>query len=99
HTTLETDLRQAITFSWRVLDLVSVFLPTKVLVPLVLGRMCLEIYGGVERYREDDLDGVLRHAYSTLSLANDAFSSMASTGLVRRVIRGLPKRPPLPLPG
>jgi len=97
-TTAEADLHQAVTLSWTLLDLISIFLPIKVMVPLTLGRMVLEIWKGVDAYRHEDLNGVLTHAYNALSHANDAGTSLVSTGLVRRVLRGIPKPPPLLLP-
>ena len=98
HSTSEADTEQALKLAWTVLDLISIFLPVKVMIPLALGRMALEIWSGVEAYREEDLNGVLSHAYNALSHFHDAGTSLASTGLMRRVLRGMPKQPPLPLP-
>jgi hypothetical protein len=98
HSTEQVDVRQALSFGWNLLDVVSIFLPIKVMIPLALGRMALEIWSGVEAYRQDDLNGVLSHAYNSLSHASDAGTSLASTGLMRRVLRGIPKQMPLPLP-
>ncbi|MFJ4155041.1 dermonecrotic toxin domain-containing protein [Pseudomonas sp. NPDC089752] len=98
HTTAQADARQALTLAMTVLDLISIFLPVKVMIPLALGRMALEIWNGVEAYREEDLNGVLSHAYNALSYINDAGTSLASTGMLRRIMRGMPKQPPMPLP-
>ncbi|WP_296234737.1 dermonecrotic toxin domain-containing protein [Pseudomonas sp. UBA4617] len=96
--TAEVDAEQALSLSWTLLDLISIVLPVKLMIPLSLGRMALEIWNGVEAYRREDLNGVLTHAYNALSHINDAGTSLASTGLMRRLMRGMPKQPPLPLP-
>ena len=98
HTTAEANAEQVLTLTWTLLDLISIFLPVKVMIPLALGRMALEIWNGVDAYRQEDLNGVLTHAYNALSYINDAGTSLASTGLMRRVMRGMPKQPPMPLP-
>ncbi|WEK30699.1 MAG: hypothetical protein P0Y58_00480 [Candidatus Pseudomonas phytovorans] len=98
HSTAEADTEQALKLGWALLDLISIFLPSKVMIPLALGRMALEIWNGVEAYRQEDLNEVLSHAYNALSHLNDAGTSLLSTGLMRRVLRGIPKQPPLPLP-
>jgi len=98
HSTAEVDAEQALKLGWTLLDLISILLPSKVMIPLALGRMALEIWNGVEAYREEDLNAMLSHTYNALSHFNDAGSSLVSTGLMRRVLRGMPKRPPLPLP-
>lgn len=41
---------------------------------------------------------MLNHAYNALSYINDAGTSLASTGMMRRIMRGMPKQPPMPLP-
>lgn len=98
HSTGEVDIEQALKLGWTMLDLISMFLPSRVMIPLALGRMALEIWNGVQAYHEDDLNAVLSQAYNALSHLNDAGTSLASTGLMRRVLRGMPKQPPLPLP-
>lgn len=97
-TTLEVDIDQAVGFSWYLVDLITLVLPAKIFIPLVLGRMAIEIWSGVDAYHQDDLNAVLRHMYNALSHLNDAGTSLASTGLVRRLLRGMPVHPPLPLP-
>lgn len=98
HSTAEVDAEQALKLGLTLLDLISTVLPNKVMIPLALGRMALELWNGVEAYRADDLNGVLNHAYNALSHFNDIGTSMASMGLMRRMLRGMPKQPPLPLP-
>ncbi|PNA02364.1 MULTISPECIES: dermonecrotic toxin domain-containing protein [unclassified Pseudomonas] len=97
-TTAEADVQQAVAVTWRVLDLISLVLPSRLLIPLSLGRMVIEIWGSVDAYRAEDLNGVLRHAYSVLGHLNDATTSLATTGLMRRLLRGMPAQPPLPMP-
>jgi len=98
HSTFEADTEQAFKLTWTVLGLISILLPAKVMIPLALGRMALEIWSGVEAYRKEDINAVLSHAYNALSHLQDAGTSMASTGMMRRVLRGMPRQPPLPLP-
>lgn len=97
-TTDEANVEQAIAIGWRLLDLICIVLPAKVLVPLSLGRMAMEVWDAVEAYRESDLDGVLQHIYNVLSFANETSTSLGGTGLMRRILRGMPVQPPLPLP-
>ena len=97
-TTGEADLQQGTDLIWRLLDLISLVLPARVQVPLALGRMVIEIWNGLEAFSEDDINGVLTHTYNALSYANDAGTSVVSTGLMRRMMRGMPTQPPLPLP-
>jgi len=97
-TTAEADVQQAVAVTWGVLDLISLVLPSRLLIPLSLGRMAVEIWTSVDAYRGEDLNGVLQHAYSALGYLNDATTSLATTGLMRRLLRGMPAQPPLPLP-
>lgn len=98
HTTQEINIQSAINLGWRLLDVISLLLPAKQLMALSIGRMIIDIWGGVESYQRDDKEGVLRHTYNAISHATDAGSSYFATGVLRRAIRGLPKPPPLPLP-
>lgn len=97
-TSAEADAQQAVAISWRVLDLISLILPSRLLIPMSLGRMAIEIWGSAEAYRAEDLNGVLQHVYSALGHFNDATTSLATTGLMRRLLRGMPAQPPLPMP-
>jgi hypothetical protein len=97
-TTGEADLQQGTALAWRLLDLISLVLPARVQLPLALGRMAIEIWDGVDAFGQDDIDGVLTHTYNALSYANDASTSVVSSSLMRRVMRGMPMQPPLPLP-
>lgn len=97
-TTGEADLQQGVDLAWRLLDLISLVLPARVQVPLALGRMAIEIWDGAQAFAEDDIDGVLTHTYNALGFANDAATGVVSTGLMRRMMRGMPMQPPLPLP-
>lgn len=96
--TPEADVEQGITLGWQLVDLISLGLPARPLMALSLGRMVMSIWDGIQAYRQAEIGGVLQHAYNALSHANDAGTSMAATGLMRRVLRGLPAQPPLPLP-
>ncbi|MDR6713303.1 hypothetical protein J2W83_002911 [Pseudomonas hunanensis] len=97
-TTREVNVQSVIDLSWRLLDLVSLVLPAKALMALSIGRMVLDICDGIQAHQRDDMEGVLRHFYNTISHATDAGGSFIATGILRRAVRGLPKQPPLPLP-
>ena len=97
-TTGETDLQKAMTIGWRLLDLIGLAIPARVFIPLSLGRMAIEIWDGVQAYRKEDIDGVLQHVYNALSHLNDATTGFVATGVMRRMLRGVPAQPPLPLP-
>ncbi|WAB97753.1 hypothetical protein OSW16_25100 [Pseudomonas putida] len=97
-TTGEADLQQGTALVWRLLDLISLVLPARVQIPLAMGRMVIETWAGLEAFSEDDINGVLTHTYNALSYANDAGTGAVSAGLMRRMMRGLPTQPPLPLP-
>lgn len=98
HTTREVNIQSVIDLTWRLLDVISLVLPAKPLMALSIGRMIVEIWGGVESYQRGDQEGVLRHTYNAISHATDAGSSYVATGILRRAIRGMPSPPPLPLP-
>lgn len=97
-TTAEVNLQQVIDYGWRLLDLICTVLPAKVLIPLAMGRMALEIWDSADAFQEADIEGILQHLYNVMSFANDITGSLGGTGMMRRVLRGLPSQPPLPLP-
>lgn len=97
-TTQEMNAQSVIALSWRLLDFISLLLPSKALLALSIGRMAIDIWDGVEAFKDEDVEGVIRHAYNALSHLNDAAVSYVGSGLLRRSVRGMPKQPPLPLP-
>ena len=97
-TTQEVNAQSVIALSWRLLDFISLLLPSQSLLALSIGRMAIDIWDGVEAFKQDDIEGVMRHAYNALSHLNDAAISYVGSGLLRRSLRGMPKQPPLPLP-
>ncbi|CAM3184894.1 dermonecrotic toxin domain-containing protein [Pseudomonas plecoglossicida] len=97
-TTREVDAQSIVDLSWRLVDFISLLLPNRALLALSVGRMAIDIWDGFEAYKQDDVEGVLRHAYDALSHANDAAIGYSGSGLLRRSLRGMPKQPPLPLP-
>lgn len=97
-TTKEVDAQSILDLSWRLLDFISLLLPNRTLLALSVGRMAIDIWDGAEAYSQQDIEGVLRHIYNALSHANDAATSYAGSGLLRRSLRGMPRQPPLPLP-
>ncbi|MHC2146857.1 dermonecrotic toxin domain-containing protein [Pseudomonas sp. 210_17 TE3656] len=97
-TTTEVNVQSVIDAAWLIVDLISLVLPNRAMLALSTGRLALEVWDGFEAYRQEDREGVLRHLYNALSHANDAATSYVGTGFMRRAIRGIPKRPPLPVP-
>ena len=97
-TTQEVNAQSVITWSWRLVDFISLLLPNHAMLALSIGRMAIEIWDGVEALRQEDAEGVMRHAYNAFSHLNDAGVSYIGSGLLRRSLRGMPKQPPLPLP-
>ena len=97
-TTAEVNAQSVIDTAWLIVDLISLVLPNRAMVALSIGRMALDIWDGFEAYKHEDREGVLRHLYNALSHANDAATNYVGTGFMRRALRGMPKRPPLPLP-
>ncbi|WP_043202932.1 dermonecrotic toxin domain-containing protein [Pseudomonas putida] len=97
-TTQEVNAQSVIALSWRLVDFISLLLPNHALMALSIGRMAIDIWDGAEAFRQDDAEGVMRHAYNALSYLNDAAISYVGSGLLRRSLRGMPKQPPLPLP-
>jgi len=97
-TTREVDAQSILDLSWRLLDFIGLLLPSRALLALSVGRMAIDVWDGVNAFKQKDAEGVLRHAYNTLSHANDAAISYAGSGLLRRTLRGMPRQPPLPLP-
>ncbi|MGH8483671.1 MAG: dermonecrotic toxin domain-containing protein, partial [Pseudomonas sp.] len=73
-------------------------LPNRTMVALSIGRAIIEVWEGAEAFSHEDREGILRHAYNALSHANDAATSYVGSGFMRRALRGMPKRPPLPVP-
>ena len=80
------------------MDFISLLLPNHALMALSIGRMAIDIWDGVEAFKQEDAEGVMRHAYNAFSYLNDAAISYVGSGLLRRSLRGMPKQPPLPLP-
>ncbi|MEN5038088.1 DUF6543 domain-containing protein [Pseudomonas sp. TWI929] len=80
------------------LDVVTLVLPQRQLIALAFGRMGISIWDGFEAFDEDDHEGALHHAIAALSHATEGLNTLAGSGLMRRVFRGLPQPPAVPLP-
>lgn len=80
------------------LDLVSLVLPFPAVSALAFGRAAIAVWDGFEAMQEDDREAALHHALAALSHTTDGLNSFAGSALVRRSIRGIPPRPPAPLP-
>ncbi|EKT4482224.1 hypothetical protein QEM02_002323 [Pseudomonas putida] len=97
-TTQEVNAQTIIALSWRLVDFISLLLPNQALLALSIGRMAIDIWDGIDALKQEDTEGVMRHAYNAFSHLNDAAISYVGSGLLRRSLRGMPKQPPLPLP-
>ena len=97
-TTKEVNAESVMALSWRLLDFISLLLPNRALLVLSIGRMAIDIWDGAEAFKQEDVEGVMRHAYQALSHLNDAGTSFLGSRVLRRSLRGIPKPPPLPLP-
>ncbi|MDD1976414.1 MULTISPECIES: dermonecrotic toxin domain-containing protein [Pseudomonas] len=97
-TTTEVNAQSVMDSAWLIIDLISLVLPNRAMVPLSIGRLAIDVWDGLDAYNREDWEGVLRHAYNALSHANDAATSYVGSGFMRRALRSTPKRPPLPMP-
>ncbi|MCX2707556.1 MULTISPECIES: dermonecrotic toxin domain-containing protein [Pseudomonas] len=97
-TTREVNTESVMALSWRLLDFISLLLPNRALLVLSISRMAIDIWDGAEAFKQEDVEGVMRHAYQALSHLNDAGTSFLGSRVLRRSLRGIPKPPPLPLP-
>lgn len=104
HTNAVTRSNQELlgTFSVNVLrlllDLVTLVLAEPAQIALAFGRMSISIWDGFEAFDQDDRAGALHHAVAALGHGTAGLNAMAGSGLMRRVMRGLPKPPPVLLP-
>ncbi|WP_264310618.1 dermonecrotic toxin domain-containing protein [Pseudomonas putida] len=80
------------------LDMVTLVLPQTGAIALAFGRMGISIWDGLEAYDQDDHGRALHHAIAALGHATAGLNDMAGSGLMRRVMLGLPKPPPVPVP-
>ncbi|MBK4994974.1 hypothetical protein IAE39_003148 [Pseudomonas sp. S37] len=80
------------------LDIVTLVLPQRQLIALAFGRMGISIWDGFEAFNEDDHEGALHHAIAALSHATEGLNTLAGSGMMRRVMRGMPTPPSVPLP-
>lgn len=80
------------------LDIVTLVLPKVGTAALSFGRMGISIWDGLDALEQDDRNGALHHAVAALGHAGAGINEVTGSGLIRRVMRGLPKPPPLPLP-
>lgn len=83
---------------WLLVDLVSLVLPSRVLVPLALGRATLEVLDVYPALQQQDYLGVVQHVAGALSHGHEALTSYAGSTFMRRALRGVPMKSPLPMP-
>lgn len=83
---------------WLLVDLISLVLPSRALVPLALGRATLEVLDVYPALQQEDYPGVAQHFASALSHGHEALTSYAGSTFMRRALRGVPIKSPLPMP-
>ncbi|MEF9899038.1 MAG: hypothetical protein RR736_19320 [Pseudomonas sp.] len=97
-TTREMNTQSMVEAAWLIVDLISLVLPNRALTPLAFGRAAIDVWDTVTGLQTHDLEAALHHSFSAISLTSDGLTSYAGSTFMRRALRGIPKRPPLPLP-
>ncbi|MFS0825589.1 dermonecrotic toxin domain-containing protein [Pseudomonas phoenicis] len=80
------------------LDLISLVIPARTLVPVALARSILSVIDASTAFKEDDRIGVLKHLVESFTHVSDAVNNIGGTTVMRRAIRAIPPTPPLKLP-
>nr|WP_314491568.1 DUF6543 domain-containing protein [uncultured Pseudomonas sp.] len=80
------------------LDLISLVIPARALVPVALARSILSVIDANTAFKEDDRIGVIKHLVESFTHINDAINNIGGTTVMRRAIRAIPPTPPLKLP-
>ncbi|WP_459206975.1 dermonecrotic toxin domain-containing protein [Pseudomonas sp. MLB6B] len=80
------------------LDLISLVIPARALVPVALARALLSVIDANAAFKEDDRTGVLKHLVESFTHISDAINNIGGTTVMRRAIRAIPPTPPLKLP-
>lgn len=80
------------------LDLISLVIPARALVPVALARSILSVIDANTAFKEDDRTGVLKHLVESFTHISDAINNIGGTTVMRRAIRAIPPTPPLKLP-
>lgn len=80
------------------LDLVSLVLPYPALSALAFARAAVSVIEGLEALERTDREAALHHALGAFSHTIDAIHGFAGSAVMRRALRGLPPRPPIPIP-
>lgn len=81
-----------------VLDLVGLVLPHPALSALAFGRAAICVWEGLEAMQQEDREAALHHALGAFSHTVDGLNSYAGSAVLRRLFRGLPRQPPVPIP-
>ncbi|UVL61265.1 hypothetical protein LOY54_25240 [Pseudomonas sp. B21-032] len=79
---------------WLIVDLITVFLPSRVQVPLAFARCLWSIWDGLESLPQADAAKTLEHFYGALSHATDGLAHLGGSALMRQTMRRLPGRAP-----
>ncbi len=83
---------------WLLLDLVSLVLPHRILVPLAFARAAIAALDGLESLDEGDHHGATIQLFESLSHLADGAGSIAGSSLTRRAVRRIPANPTATLP-
>ncbi|WP_434773122.1 dermonecrotic toxin domain-containing protein [Pseudomonas entomophila] len=83
---------------WVLLDLVSLVLPHRILVPLAFGRAAIAALDGLESLGEDDHHGAIIQLFESLSHLADGAGSIAGSSITRGAVRRMPANPTTSLP-
>ncbi|WP_449430188.1 dermonecrotic toxin domain-containing protein [Pseudomonas putida] len=80
------------------LDVISLVLPVPAKSALAFGRMSISIFEAWESLNKNDGEACMQHMIAALNHTSDGLSSFSGSTVMRRALRGLPSRPPQPLP-
>ena len=93
--TYEANVQTAIEVAVLLVDVISIVLPTKILLPLTFARFAYNLLGGLDALQRDDKDEALTYFYESVSHLSDATSDFASSAVFKRTIR---QRIQMPVP-
>ncbi|WP_438281950.1 dermonecrotic toxin domain-containing protein [Pseudomonas alabamensis] len=98
NTRLELVGETALHTLWLLLDLISLVLPHRIMMPVAFGRAVVSALEGLDDLQEGDRHGAFLQLFETLSHLADGVSSAAGSSIMRRALRHIPSNPTLTLP-
>lgn len=96
-TTEESDRQARWNASLTVLEIITLILPSKVRIPLAVGRALLSLWNAVQSLKVDERIEGLRHLLTMLTYISDAAAGLVSGSFFTRTYRHLPLKPPSPI--